>query len=268
MVFMRQIQAPLQATQFLYSLLLAVPLIFAGCGGGTDPIGAGDGGPDGGADGGSGGDGGTGGIQCVPDGPECNNCIDDDGDGKIDGFDVECVSSLDNDESSFATGIPGDNRDFKKQDCFFDGDSGQGNDDCSIDGCCLTDTCAMGTDCSVTQECIDTCGGITPPGCDCFGCCTVCNDDTCVDILLKATCDGASLTDPDKCPTCTKITSCGPSSCNDDPNDCVLCPGQSEDDLPGSCTGQECPSGLDACPDGACQPGYFCANGCCILEVE
>ena len=35
---------------------------------------------------------------------------------------------LDNDESSFATGIPGDNMDACKQDCFFDGNSGMGDD--------------------------------------------------------------------------------------------------------------------------------------------
>src|SRR4051812_19873672 len=40
---------------------------------------------------------------------QCSDGIDNDGDGKIDLMDPECVSPLDNDESSFATGIPGDN---------------------------------------------------------------------------------------------------------------------------------------------------------------
>src|SRR6478609_3127994 len=40
------------------------------------------------------------------------------------------VGPLDNDESSFATGIPVDNIDACKQDCFFDGNSGMGDDGC------------------------------------------------------------------------------------------------------------------------------------------
>ena len=62
--------------------------------------------------------------------PQCSDGIDNDGDGKIDYDDPECVGPLDNDESSFATGIPGDNMDACKQDCFFDGNSGVGDDGC------------------------------------------------------------------------------------------------------------------------------------------
>ena len=62
--------------------------------------------------------------------PQCSDGIDNDGDGKIDYADPECVGGLDNDESSYATGIPGDNVDACKQDCFFDGNSGMGDDGC------------------------------------------------------------------------------------------------------------------------------------------
>src|SRR5690606_10852040 len=68
----------------------------------------------------------------------CNNGIDDDGDGTIDGFDIECTGAIDDDEGSFATGIPGDNRDPKWQDCFFDGNSGHGDDRCQCPTECLT----------------------------------------------------------------------------------------------------------------------------------
>ena len=61
---------------------------------------------------------------------QCSNGIDDDHDGLTDYFDPECVGGLDDDESSFATGIPGDNMDACKQDCFFDGNSGAGDDGC------------------------------------------------------------------------------------------------------------------------------------------
>src|SRR5262245_10911807 len=46
---------------------------------------------------------------CGSAGCACSNGIDDDGDGLVDGFDPECTGPLDNDEGSFATGIPGDN---------------------------------------------------------------------------------------------------------------------------------------------------------------
>src|SRR5260221_3327524 len=75
--------------------------------------------------------------MCTPGGPQCSNCIDDDGDGFIDGFDPECTGPFDNDEATFATGIPGDNKDPINQDCFFDGNSGAGNDGCNQHVCCL-----------------------------------------------------------------------------------------------------------------------------------
>src|SRR5689334_2847679 len=105
--------------------LLACLVFVVACGGGggsnndeTDPNGDANDGVAGGFDGGvhdapfSGG--------CTPNtGPQCSNCKDDDGDGKVDGDDPQCTGPLDNDEASFATGIPGDNIDAVDQDCFF-----------------------------------------------------------------------------------------------------------------------------------------------------
>ena len=47
---------------------------------------------------------------CVPDpeGYQCTDCVDNDGDGLIDGFDPTCFSSIDRLEGSYETGIPGD----------------------------------------------------------------------------------------------------------------------------------------------------------------
>ena len=50
-------------------------------------------------------------VTCDPSGPKCNNCGDDDGDGLADAADPECIGPFDNDEGTFATGIPGDNLD-------------------------------------------------------------------------------------------------------------------------------------------------------------
>ena len=45
---------------------------------------------------------------CVGKMYACGDCMDNDGDGKIDAEDVECINPCDDDEGSFATGIPGD----------------------------------------------------------------------------------------------------------------------------------------------------------------
>jgi hypothetical protein len=227
-----------------------------------------------------------GGGTCSADNYQCNNCEDDDGDNLTDGDDPECTGSIDNDESSFATGIPGDNKDDKWQDCFFDGNSGAGDDDCRWHTCCALGSTG-GSDCPVdphfdpdtdcpeqTQMCIDYCGALTPPGCDCFGCCTVCDDAGCEDIFINPAvspdCTQETIHDPEICAECTKSADCGTEECNDDPTDCVLCPGQTEDDLPSDCQGSnECPGGETPCDVSAdCGTDQYCSAGCCINVVE
>jgi hypothetical protein len=215
--------------------------------------------------------------------PQCSNGCDDDLDGKIDGADPECTGAIDNDEGSFATGIPGDNVDPVKQDCFFDGNSGSGNDGCDIHICCiLTDpncatiynnppfnpaSCASAT----TQACITNCAPLTPPGCDCFGCCTECDATGCVDIEVNPAnapaCDQTTIHDPTKCPTCTKNTQCG-SPCGG--TTCTLCPGQDPSTLPSTCTGgATCPNGGAVCTASTdCGTSGYCSNGCCITVVN
>lgn len=218
-------------------------------------------------------------LGCQPGGVQCNNCVDDDGDTLIDGFDPECTSILDDREDSFATGIPGDNVDGTKQDCFYDGDSGAGNDGCDLHVCCLLDICPPNlpgpkfdpSQCTVTQECIDNCSPLTPPGCDCFGCCTICNGAGCFDVFTNPAvapdCQAEYADDPSKCPRCTKSTQCGGGGCN--PLECVLCPGQTPDDLPPSCTGTQCPAGVTPCVTTAdCLEMQFCAAGCCIGAIQ
>ena len=215
---------------------------------------------------------------CISGGPQCSNCIDDDGDGDIDGFDVECTGAIDNDEATFATGIPGDNKDSKTQDCFYDGDSGGGNDGCAFHTCCLLTVCPPDlagqfdpAECSttLTQECINNCAPLAPPGCDCFGCCTICDSVGCVDVYtnpaIAPNCDAASIRDPALCPTCTPNTACG-TPC--DPAQCILCPGQDPSDLPSSCTTNSCPSGQTTCTTATdCTADEYCSQGCCIGSI-
>lgn len=141
---------------------------------------------------------------------QCNNGIDDDADGNIDGGDIECTGALDDEEATFATGIPGDNKDPKWQDCFFDGNSGHGDDRCRYPTGCLTgDIAPDDAACAITQACLDECFPRTPAGCDCFGCCTIpIKGRDPVDIRLTDSCTADTLGDADACPVCTKNDTC------------------------------------------------------------
>ena len=215
---------------------------------------------------------------CGGAGCACSNGIDDDHDGLIDGFDPECTGPLDNDEGSFATGIPGDNVDPKWQDCFFDGNSGGGDDGCRYSTDCLTGKLAQ-TDknCVVSQHCIDFCKPLVSNGCDCFGCCTVNTASGSVDIQIGNTCSLAKIGDATACPVCKKSDLCQNTCAT-----CELCPGKTVADLPASCTppppvkvpdsgtppppppNYTCDPGVQVCSDTIkCASGNYCQLGCC-----
>jgi hypothetical protein len=212
-------------------------------------------------------------VDCGGDIWQCGNGMDDDGDGFIDLFDPECTGPCDDDESSFQTGLPGDNMDCK-QDCFFDGNSGQGDDGCIWDLRCDPANPGANIGCEYTgnnncnnqppnqeQGCIEFCEPFVPPGCDCFGCCTVQTPDGPIDIFLNSDPE-CSLENLDACEMCTsQIDDCG-TPCV--PEKCQVCFGETEP--PEGCGGEQtCPSG-DSCdadtPD-SCPPDYFCYLGCC-----
>jgi hypothetical protein len=225
---------------------------------------------------------------------QCSDGIDNDGDGLIDYADPECVGPLDNDESSFATGIPGDNMDACKQDCFFDGNSGMGDDHClwqlkcdplSNNASCPYDSAYASshtTECSLSasqsQACIDACRKLVPNGCDCFGCCQIPGAPNA--IRLAPTCTAAKFNDPVACPPCTQVTQCA-NTCEH----CEICIGKPT--LPADCgpvvvdagTNKDagtppppppvCPGTSQACGPGgidptACPAGTGCITGCCL----
>jgi hypothetical protein len=252
--------------------------------------------------GGAGGAGAQTSSGCDPNGPQCNNCIDDDNDGFIDYQDPECVGALDNDESSFGTGIPGDNVDPCKQDCFFDGNSGMGDDGClwqlkcdplSTEPKCSydanyaaqhTNECSVST--SQSQQCINFCKRLVPNGCDCFGCCAIPGGPT---IRLAATCTAAKFNDPTACPPCTQVTQCSNPCGHCEicigkptlPPDCFTTPDggtgtdggtdgggpDSSNEPPGTqCDGENpipCGPGTSTPADG-CPVGQGCLTGCCF----
>jgi hypothetical protein len=210
--------------------------------------GAGNGGTGNGGAGGTpnaGGAGGTlpdGGVP-VPGSTQCTDGQDNDGDGLTDARDPECTGAVDDDEGTYGTGIPGDNID-QCQDCFFDGDSGQGNDGCAYPTSCFSGVDPGGAadcfNCDVSTRCVDYCKPNTPNGCDCFGCCEVSlPGGGTKTVRLSATCSVATINDTTKCETCTQSTACV-NKCET----CELCLGKTT--LPASCT----PTGAGGTPGG------------------
>ena len=268
--------------------------------GGTAAGGTSSGGTSGAATGGDGGvsaGSGTAGTSgsgaaagCLNGTTQCTNCVDDDGDGFVDALDPECSGPLDSNEATFATGIPGDNIDFC-QDCFFDGDSGQGNDGCAYHTDCLYGGNPGGAadcmNCEVSARCVDYCTDFTPNGCDCFGCCAIQDSAGAThNVLLSTTCTINDLADETKCEPCVQSTTCG-----NDCGHCELCIGK--DVLPPDCnpgtggaggtggaagapgsggsggTGQVCSGGQAVCnATTPCATGYYCLTGCCIPVIE
>jgi hypothetical protein len=220
----------------------------------------------------TGGGGGGNAVDCGGTTYACGDGLDNDGDGFFDLFDPECTGPCDDDESSFQTGIPGDNMDCK-QDCFFDGNSGQGDDGCIWDLRCDPANPGEFIGCEYTggnncnnqppnqeQGCIEFCEPFVPPGCDCFGCCTVQTPEGPIDIFLNSDPE-CSLDNLDACTMCTsQIDDCG-TPCV--PEDCQVCFGETEP--PEGCDGNMCPSGdpCDADSPDSCPMDFFCYLGCC-----
>lgn len=194
----------------------------------------------------------------VPGATACSNGLDDDSDGLVDGLDPECTGPADNDEGTFGTGIPGDNRDPMWQDCFFDGNSGAGDDHCRYRTECLTGELPQSdADCMVSAACVEFCQPGTPNGCDCFGCCAVQRaDGSSVNIVLGGTCSESNLDDETACPRCTPTDSC------DNPcGECELCPGKTAADLPSTCWPADAGVPDGGWDDGGVPPPYSCDNG-------
>jgi len=216
------------------------------------------------------------GNPCVPGNTQCTNCVDDDGDGVADAWDPDCTSPLDNDETSFDLGIPDRiSRDPCKQDCKFDGNSGSGDDNCFRDLKCDPESAEPYCPYDASKmclpqppKCIDMCLGITPNGCDCFGCCEFALPDASkvtVRIGVSSLCNSKSVADSEACKPCTQVTDCL-NPCDA----CEYCLGK--DELPSGCAspdgglgGQGCSTNQTPCsPTVPCPAGDYCLTGCCI----
>jgi hypothetical protein len=230
-------------------------------------------------------------AECMGKVYACGDCIDNDDDGLIDGEEPECWGPCDNNESGFKGNIPGQSHaPCTSMDCYFDGDSGSGNDGCTWSHACdpsqpnpsaceydaSTNIPGSGMTCEQAQQdqdaaCEAVCGPLTPNGCDCFGCCEIVVDATAYTVYLgsgegEGTCTMADVADPTKCAPCVQVDSCL-NPC--EPEACELCIGQTE--LPDDCD-PSCPDGLEACDPAAqntdCPFDFVCISGCCHEPVK
>ena len=259
-----------------------------------------------GADAAVGGNAGSGGTGALPTTTaacqghiyECGDLVDNDNDGLVDSQDPDCLGPCDDTEGSYFGGIPGQNNSPCRQDCYFDQDTGAGNDDCywnhqcdplsvapdyppSSDDKCAYDQNAntSGTSKSCDElfqaqssACDDYCTPLTPNGCDCFGCCELPAGSGKFAWLGSTvngvgSCDRDHVDDPALCKPCTPVP-----SCFNDCGKCELCVGK--DTLPSDCTNQpedagttdQCPSGVTPCGrpgQAACPVDQYCITGCC-----
>ncbi|MDI1443992.1 hypothetical protein [Polyangium sp. 6x1] len=219
----------------------------------------------------------------------CGDCVDNDGDCKTDSADDQCLGPCDNTEDSFYGGIPGQNNSPCKSDCYFDADTGSGNDACywshkcdplsvapsyppegsqcaynpnaSIPG--YSGTCSMAAQ-TQSALCDTYCGPLTPNGCDCFGCCLLPWVDHAVWLGSEnpsgtGSCTLDNVDDPSKCKPCTQVQAC------DNPCEtCEICIGKPN--LPPECAEQQCAPGADKCGlpgQPSCPDGHTCITGCC-----
>lgn len=276
---------------------LLLPFVVLACG--TETLGVGGGGAGAGVTGGAGGSGnaGNGGVGGVGNGgatggvggvggavggnntgglPDpvptacqnqiyaCGNAIDDDGDGLVDWQDPDCLGPCDNTEDSFYGGIPGQAGPSCIVDCYWDSNSGSGNDECYWNHQCdplsqppnyfpepwngaacaydenantpgTPDSCAELSQ-GQSDTCYDVCKPLVPNGCDCFGCCELPGGSGnfvwlgSEDGEGNGSCSLGNELDTTKCFPCTPVPGCY-NGC--DP--CELCIGKTE--LPPECDG-------------------------------
>lgn len=206
-------------------------------------------------------------VNCQAQVYLCGDTLDNDGDGLIDWQDPDCLGPCDNTEDGLNLGIPGGDGPACTVDCYWDSNSGSGNDGCYWNHQCDPKSvdpnyypepwngskCAYnpnantpGTndncDTLLNQQpdtCLAICPQLTPNGCDCFGCCVLYKGGKEYGPVWLGTEDGNgnftcgidTLDDPLKCSPCTQVK----NECYNGCAKCELCIGKTVDDLPPEC---------------------------------
>lgn len=238
-------------------------------------------------------------VKCLNQTYQCGDAIDNDMDGLTDWQDPDCLGPCDNTENSYYGGIPGQSGPNCDVDCYWDSNSGSGDDNCFWNHKCdplesmapgspepfnkcayNPNTNISGTNLTCTQlqqqqpqTCLDFCLNITPNGCDCFGCCELPSGSGKFvwlgsEVNGSGSCTADVINDPTKCKACTPVTSCL-NACAQ----CEICIGKP--DLPPECMNNnmdggggsgQCPMGVQPCGEigqDPCPSGYYCVTGCC-----
>lgn len=251
----------------------------------------------------AGGDTGCRPVACQDKVYDCGDCSDNDQDGVADSADMECTGACDDTEDSFYGGIPGQNNAPCRQDCYFDSNSGVGDDECywshecdvesvaengyppSGDASCAYDLNAMvpGSDLSCSalafsqsDKCNTVCRPVTPNGCDCFGCCQLDrrrNDYVFIGSTIdgQGSCNESNIDDQEACRPCTPV-----QSCFNECMPCEQCVGGAPDP---SCEGgggapsvsQRCDQGVTPCGqvgEPECPAEEYCITGCCVVVLK
>ncbi len=208
-------------------------------------------------------------IWCGNSVYECGDTIDNDNDTFLDLADPDCTTPCDDDESSLQTSLPGQNNDCK-QDCFWDANSGQGDDHCVWNLICDPENPGADIGCAynpnfnqcnaqLPADCLAFCNPLVPNGCDCFGCCQIGN----VFVYLDSNPD-CSMDNLAACNSCTFFDQCS-NTC--EPENCELCFGQGPEDLPDNCIEPSCDFGSPCLQQADCPDGEFCQTGCCAPVI-
>ena len=209
------------------------------------------------------------------------------GDGWADASDPECLGPCDDSEGELFSGTETMVTGSCRVDCYFDRNSGSGDDGCGWSHRC--DPASIAPDYPPTGSvmceyqptqptcdpsstelaaCREGCLPLTPNGCDCFGCCELpAGSQRYVWLgspqIGEAHCELATSDDSEACRPCTPVPGCQ-NPCDE----CELCVGKSR--LPASCSaddGPACPSGVRSCDprSGAgCGDIEYCITGCCV----
>lgn len=229
-------------------------------------------------------------TECRGELYDCGNCVDDDQDGLPDARDPDCLGPCDDDESALSTGLVTSQSAACRQDCYFDGNNGPGNDKClwsfacdakslapdyppSGDSRCAHDPDGqiMGVSCAdlsgvQPQACLDNCLPLVPNGCDCFGCCELPGGSGDFRFIGVGSgpdaCSFDTLEDAQACPPCTPV-----GSCLNECEPCETCVGRAP--MAGCEPSSGCPAGQAACQtDAPCDFGEYCVTGCCVRAPE
>jgi hypothetical protein len=194
----------------------------------------------------------------------CGDLIDNDNDGLVDYLDPDCLGACDDTEDGLYGGISGQPGPACTVDCYFDQDSGSGNDDCHWNHECDPNEVAPhyypepenGSQCEYDPEantpgtpggcdelyaqqsdtCETYCGPLTPNGCDCFGCCELPAGSGAFvwlgseDANGDGSCTLDAVEDPERCHPCLPV-----AACLNDCGPCELCVGKTT--IPDWCFG-------------------------------